>query len=229
MPRSIKTELLASYSTIVDLGGRAREIIAPYREIATGVSVQQSNRPDERVALLFEEEGYAIDLNWERIAFVGVDSRESYRDDMGPLRFFFQILGDLREDESFGEVDGFRLNTWDIFESTEYSDAESFQSEFIAGSTPNLSASVEDAAIHLESALATMTFGPFRPETDIQEHNLVIFNNQLSGRRAELMRTKGVLANVTTKSESPSATGHDDFLSLIDRRDSLMERLQNAL
>jgi len=88
---------------------------------------------------------------------------------------------------------------------------------------------VEDAAIHLESALATMAFGPFRPETDIQEHNLVIFNNQLSSRGAELMRTEGVLANVEVKSKNPSAASHNDFLSLIDRRESLIKRLQDAL
>lgn len=222
----LKTTFTVNYTTIVNLQRRLRDIAAQFAAPTSRIQIQNVNQPAERIILIFADERFVIDCDWNRIRFRGQGQRADYRKTEGSLRFFFQILEEIEAFDGFGEYEKEELSCYDRIESDEIgiTGVAEFSDRYLQKTVTDSFGDAKDYAVTVSESegdcLRTLRWGPFQ-HRDIENFNLKIFEG---GDVPGLEETEGTLAHVTVSAEEVEAA-HRLFVRLDDHRKSLLERL----
>lgn len=238
--RAVKTQIQIKYKPILDLGSVARKVMGTYAAFTNTPQVQNQNQVDERIILPVPEEKYFLDCTWERIAFVGQGSRSSYRDPDGKLRFFFELLEDVEALDIFTEFRSLSLLCFDVIplENSEESDTPSesiqsvvkaFPAKYLTNERPHMPGSFTDVGMTQESEEGNFkiasTFGPFRPEKDIENAGLPF------PRRGAPEPDWAVLPSLFTRTEvtySGIDVDRETYHECDDKRVQILEQLADS-
>jgi hypothetical protein len=167
--------------------------------------------------MIFEEEGYLIDCNWNRVAFAGQGGREGYQEENGPLRFFFEMVEKLEALNGFGKIKEVALDTWDIIETSDgaATDPAAFKKAYLSTHSYRAEGDLDDLAVTLVYKESSRTwewrFGPFKQKADLDKHKLLVFPRRNIG---DFETIKGILAHVKVTETGSSRANHKLYQSL---------------
>ncbi|GEM_PF-2886108 len=199
----LKTELQLKFNTITDFSQHVRKLVSPFLAFAENVRFESVNRPSERAYLNFPEDDMIITADWNNLGVIVIGQTTNLDDYDNKLRFFYELLDDIKELDTFVGFEYSRLRTWDLLPGI-YKDYESFKENFFIN-LPNIN-STSDCAVVLEGQLDkeglgfNCTFGPLDYPDDIEQHNLSLFN--YSAFVDDETPTEGCLVNNTLQSFS---------------------------
>jgi len=229
---AFKTELTTEYSTIIDLQGRMRSLLSPYSQYTSRVLVQNVNRPEENLVLIFGSDNYVIECNWNQLKFTGEGRRVNYEDSTGPLRFYFEILDKLLQLDSFGKIEKATLVCHDLVGGNDRhpGSVHSFNRDYLSGEVREAFDAINDTAVtvhgDIQNGKTELTFGPFIPEVDPERHNLRVFQGKTI---VDFSQLSGILARTKiVKTRVNRDAGHNLYDDLAQRRDSLLDQIPNT-
>ncbi len=174
----IKTQIEIQYTHILDFRERYKAIISPYLKLAE-FTINNTDSIQESVVLSFKEEGYRLDIRWDRIVFWCDGKPENIFDSQGPLIHFFEIFEKIKSFDKFGKINFTALISWfvQLIDKTN----DDIQSEYIEHYFKNdfstlTPIKIEDIGIVIELKDGDSRFnfrsGPFKQATDIKKFNL---------------------------------------------------------
>ncbi len=213
---AIKTEITVTYTPILNLSAVGRDLAAPYMVYGAEAKIQDVGRPGERIILIFEEDGFIIDFNWLRIAFLGQGSREGYDNENGPLRFFFELVAKIESLPGFGKIKELKLDTWDVIEVSEgaLADPAPFKEKYLSTRSFSTKGDFEDLSLNLvyksPSRSWSWVFGPYKKKADWDKHDLLVFTQR---NIDDLININGILSRVVI-TDVGSKANHKLYLSM---------------
>jgi hypothetical protein len=228
----IKTQIVCSYGTILNFSDLGRSLMNKYSSIADQRKVENAGAPAERVILVFGDERYYIDCNWERIAFVAQGSRSSFRKEDGKTRFFFDLLDRVSGLDDFTEFEEMHVNSFDLVANTADSPSPPgrFSDIFLSQDIPKPDGHLDDVLILLETTDGDFSvkhsFGPFRPDSDLGKHDLLVFKAPDMELWGDLKSANGLLSK-SEISYSGVEMGRERFIAADKIRYSLATNLDS--
>jgi len=198
----IKTQIVFSYETILNFSDLGRRLMNQYSRFADQKKIENTGAPAERVILVFGDERYYMDCNWERISFVAQGSRSSYRKRNGKTRFFFELLDEVSRLDDFTQFKNMKIASYDVVETLDRESFElsDFMSFYFSEETMEMEDELRDALILLETKRGEYDvnhhFGPFLSESDISKHDLLPFKSPKMDLLDELEDATGLLSKV---------------------------------
>ena len=221
---AIKTGITVTYTPILNLSAVGRDLATPYMIYGGVAQIKEVGRPGERIILIFEEDGFIIDFDWLRIAFLGQGSREGYDDENGPLRFFFELVAKIESLPGFGKIKELKLDMWDVIEVSEgaVADPAAFKEKYLSTQSYSTKGDLDDLHVNLTykspSRSWEWVFGPYKQNVDLDKHSLLIFTTR---NIDDLINKDGILSRVVI-TDTGSKAHHKLYLSLYkDAKDIL--------
>ncbi len=221
---AIKTEITVTYTPILNLSAVGRDLAGPYMIYGAVAQIKDAGRPGERIILIFEEDGFVIDFDWLRIAFLGQSSREGYDDENGPLRFFFELVAKIEKLPGFGKIKELKLDTWDVIEVSEgaLADPVAFKEKYLSTQSYSTKGDLDDLYVNLTykspSRSWEWVFGPYKKKADWDKHSLLVFPQR---NIDDLLNKDGILSRVQI-TDTGSKANHKLYLSMYkDAKDIL--------
>lgn len=199
----LKTEFKIKFNTITDFSQHVRKLVSPFLAFAENVRFENVNRPSERAYINFPEDDMIITADWNNLGVIVIGQTTNLDDYDNKLRFFYELLGNIKKLDTFVGFEYSILRTWDLLPGI-YEDYESFKEVFYTN-LPKIN-SINDCAVILEGELDkeklgfNCRFGPLNYPDDIEHHNLSLFNN--SAFVGSETPTEGCLVNNTLQSFS---------------------------
>ena len=94
------------YTFILNFNQVYRGLLTPFVKLCNNnIGISNENRVQEQISFNFTEEGFRIDVNFEKISLiVDGDIDKVFTDDNASVKTFFDILNKLKEQDYFGEV-----------------------------------------------------------------------------------------------------------------------------
>lgn len=194
-PRFIQFEV--KYSHILDFKDRYIPIISKYLSIDdVKFTINNQSSFDEYVTLLFPGNSHQIDFRLDRLILRFEEDLEHIVKQMGPTKFFFDILEEVMKLNTFGHIKVVIINIKAIKFLDESRDEilKKFKTKYLKTESDILENS-NDYAIVVERKAANgevhnITFGPFSPE-DMARHNV----SQLKGKYNSDINKNGLIAS----------------------------------
>jgi hypothetical protein len=228
----IKTQIVFSYEAILNFSSFGRKLMTKYSRFANQRKIENTGAPAERVILVFGDERYYMDCNWERISFVAQGSRESFRKENGKTRFFFDLLGRIAGLSDFTEFKNMTISCSDLAEKPDEGTyrLDDFTSYYLSSEALEAEGELEDVLLVLESTSGSYTvnhsFGPFNPESDIKKHDLLVFKGPDMQLRDRLEEANGLLSKAEIIYEGVDMN-LDRFIDGDEIRHQLTQNLEN--
>lgn len=206
----LKTEVQVNLATIADMSAHARSLLAPYRKFGSNVRILNINRPEERVQIEFKEDEYIIALDWNLLALVHQGRESDLAHGDGVLRLFLDAWQKVRVLDGFSGIDSVRTLVW-YFVEDHCPTPSSFRARYLTGISIDSMDKLADVGILLEGSLTSarryhVTFGPFRPSTDIEAHNLLAVKQGNAAFIAQLEAMQGLILRLDVTAESSDVT-----------------------
>ena len=222
--RPLKTEFVVTYTTIIDLQSDLRSILNPYSEPSSRIIVQAVNRPEENIRLVFAEDLYVLECNWNRVKFISERTRAAHESADGQLRFFFRILSDLSDHHGFSRFKEAQLTCFDLIEGGEASsDAGRYIRDYLSDGIKNTFDGVDDVGIQLIMSEGerkrTLVTGPYDPANDPENYNIKVLDDDVEPPLREL---SGMLAR-TQINRKCSEPAHGIYVDMLDESQALIE------
>jgi len=228
----VKTEIVIGYHTILDFSSVGRRLMNRYSEFVNQRKIENTGAPGERVILVSTGENYFFDCTWERIAFVAQGSRSTFRKKDGKTRFFFDLLEQIAKLDQFIGFTGLKLNTSDIAESDEGAihDVNAFKDEYLGKGVPTPAGRFDDVNVVVESKTDDFeihhSFGPYRPESDISKHDLLVFRGPKIDLWADLQSASGLLSHARIEYKGREVS-REKFIEADNYRYDMTKSLEN--
>jgi hypothetical protein len=194
-PRFIQFEI--KYSHILDFKDRYIPIISKYLSIDdVKFTINNQSSFDEYVTLMFPGNSHQIDFRLDRLILRFEEDLEHISKQMGPTKFFFDVLEEVMKLNTFGQIKVVIINLKAIRFIDDSSDEilKRFEAKYLKTQSDILKGA-NDYAIVVEKKMANgelhnITFGPFLPE-DMAKHNV----SQLKGKFNSEISKNGLIAS----------------------------------
>ena len=224
----IKTEIQLQFKTIVDMSSHVRRLVAPLSGISSNLRIDNINRPEERVTIVFSEERHFFSLDWNMLGLVLEGGRVDLKKRDGRLRFSFDLFEKVKELDGYGGIKQVIVYAWSLIPN-HHSDPRAFKEAYLGKNTEFDFLELSDVSLTLEGELEpkmeyTVNFGPFVPSKDIAEHNLLAFGDGESSFAEKLEDARGLLVRVQL-TNSRDRIESKDIVEMVKRSDELRERL----
>lgn len=193
----LKTQIEIRFTSLLSFRMIYKPLVAPYTKHCK-FEVMNIDTYKEYIVMLFKDEGYLIDLRWDRIIYIADGRKDNLFANNGPLYYFMTIFDKLKAHAEFGEVQNVVFAQWNLLEisETEAKIANNFRKQYLI-SMPILNDYQYDLGIAVDyrrkEDLVKLVFGPFRPKTDIETHKLT----PISSREvADALKKNGIFSQV---------------------------------
>ena len=224
----IKTEVQLQFRTIADMSSHVRRLVAPLGRISSNLRIENINRPEERVLIIFDEERHFLSLDWSMLALVLEGGRADLKKRDGRLRFSFDLFEKVKELDGYGGLKQAIVYAWSLVPNR-HSNPRAFRDTYLGENAGLDHLKPSDVSVTLEGELEreleySISFGPFAPSKDIDRHNLVTFRNEERSFAEELESTEGLLTRVQLTA-SGDRIESKDIIGMIKKSDELRESL----
>lgn len=130
------------YTFILNFNQVYRGLLTPFVKLCNNnIGISNENRVQEQISFNFTEEGFRIDVNFEKISLiVDGDIDKVFTDDNASVKTFFDILNKLKEQDYFGEVViyNFYNEVLSLSEKEKPDLLNSFKNKFLASNFPDI-------------------------------------------------------------------------------------------
>jgi hypothetical protein len=213
-PRFVQLEI--RYTHILDFKDHYISIISRYLIIDdVKFVVNGQGSMEESVILTFPGNSHQIDFRFDRLIFRYEGEIDLIKKQMGPTKFFFDILDELQKVKTFGEIKQVLMNVKSVrlLEGSKEEIVKKFKEKFLKKEVDIIES--DDYAVTVEKKVSNsefhnLTFGPFSPE-DMVKQNV----SQLKGKFNADFKADGLFANYTI-SWKQSKTTFNWFIETIN-------------
>lgn len=196
---SIKTQIEVRYSAILNFRDIYKPIVSPFLKLAK-FQIFNADTLQEYIILDFKDEGFSLDIRWDRIIFMCEGEKENLYSANGPMLHFFLILEKLFNDTSFGAITNYILAEWILLQIDQDDDqiTRNFKNKYLDSSVlPETDYGMNDIGIAIDykekGNTIRLEFGPYKSETDIQAYKL---RTPFSKEFSNLLTKKGILVQI---------------------------------
>jgi hypothetical protein len=192
---TLKTQIEIRYLPILNFKDLYRTLVNPFIKDSK-IEFGKINTQEEHIILKFPDEGYLVDIRWDRIVYACDGKKDNFYTANGPLFIFFSIFEKIRGLADFGEILNVLLAQWDLAEADKKEETiiQLFRSKYLQN-VPIVDDYKEDLAIMVDfenkENIIKLHFGPYNEKKDVQFFGLA----PISKENRFLLTKKGVLVN----------------------------------
>lgn len=171
-------------------------MLSPYVRLASQLSIEKQNTPEERIRLDFEQEDYFILTSWDRLVFKGQGDIKRFTVNNSSIETpFLNILGKLSQLDGFGDVRNAFFGVTYLIDLglTEDEVFETYHTKLLPDGFLQVLPEFNDFAISLEKKSDTekheVAFGPYLGRSELDRRII----SPIDSSRLENVDFRGIL------------------------------------